>query len=386
MRTNNHTMQSIELYIGLDVHKDSTTIAVADPGSRGEIRLFGSISSDIDRLEKALRRIGKAHPNARLHVAYEAGPCGFVIARRLKQLQVPCLVAAPSLIPKQPGSPFKTDKRDACTIARLLRAGELTAVYVPEPTDEAIRDLCRARTDAVDDQRRSRLRLKSFLLRHGYRYQGKANWSQPHMRYLRELVLPHPAMKAILEEYLQAIDAAHDRVQRIEASMLSLLETWRLKPAVQALMAFRGFQLVAAMVTVSELGDIHRFEHPRQLMTYLGLVSVEHSSGPKQRLGSISRCGNGHQRWILTECAEHYLQPPKVSKELSRRQQGQPAAVRALSWKAQNRLHLRFSRLLGRRLPRNKAKVAVARELCGFIWALLRTQPCYTTPVPTSQN
>src|SRR5512140_1758050 len=377
MRTNNHTMSSITLYLGLDVHKDSITIAIAEPGPKGEIRVFGTITNGIDRLEKALSRIRKAHPGAHLEVAYEAGPCGFVIARRLKQLNVPCLVAAPSLIPKQPGSPFKTDKRDARTIARLLRAGELTGVYVPEPTDEAIRDLCRARTDAVDDQRRCRFRLKAFLLRHGYRYQGKANWSQPHMRYLRELVLPHPAMKAILEEYLQGIDAAHNRVQRIEASMLTLLESWRLKPAVEALMAFRGFQLVAAMITVSELGDIHRFQHPRQLMTYLGLVPTESSSGQRQRLGAISRCGNAHQRWLLTECAEHYATPPKVSKELSRRQEGQPESVRTLSWKAQNRLHLRFHRLLARRLQRNKAKVAIARELCGFIWALLRTQPCY---------
>jgi len=373
-------MQTITLYLGLDVHKDSITIAIAQPGPKGEIRLYGSITNDLGRLEVALGRIRKAHPGASLEVAYEAGPCGFGIARRLKQLQVPCLVAAPSLIPKQPGSPFKTDKRDARTIARWLRAGELTGVYVPEPTDEAIRDLCRARTDAVDDLRRCRLRLKAFLLRHGYRYQGKANWSQPHMRYLRELVLPHPAMKAILEEYLQGIDAAHERVQRLQASMLHLLETWRLKPAVQALMAFRGFQLVAAMITVSELGDIHRFAHPRQLMTYLGLVSTEDSSGPRQRLGKISRCGNSHQRWLLTECAEHYVLPPKISKELSRRQEGQPPEVRALSWKAQNRLHLRFSRLLARRLPRNKAKVAVARELCGFVWALLRTQSCYTQP------
>ena len=374
-------MKAITLYVGLDVHKDSITIALAEPGSKGEIRLLGTITNDVDRLEKALQRIRKAHPGAHLEVAYEAGPCGFVIARRLKQLKVPCLVAAPSLIPKKPGSPFKTDKRDACSIARLLRAGDLTAVYVPEATDEAIRDLCRARTDAVDDHRRCRHRLKAFLLRHGYRYQGKANWSQPHMRYLRELVLPHPAMKAILEEYLQGIDAAHQRVQRIEASMLNLLQTWRLKPAVEALMAFRGFQLVAAMITVSELGDIHRFEHPRQLMTYLGLVPTESSSGSHQRQGAISRCGNGHQRWLLTECAEHYARPPKISKELSRRQQGQSDSVRALSWKAQNRLHLRFMKLLGRRLQRNKAKVAIARELCGFIWALLPAQDCYKQPV-----
>ena len=374
-------MKAIRLYIGLDVHKDSITIAIAQEGLKGEIRLFGTITNSIHALERALIRIRQAHPGtAVLEVAYEAGPCGFGIARRLRQLAIPCLVAAPSLIPKQPGAPFKNDKRDARAIARLLRAGELIGVYVPEPTDEAIRDLCRARTDAVDDLRRCRLRLKSFLLRHDYRYQGKANWSQPHMRYLRELVLPHPAMKIILEEYLQGIDAAHQRVQRIEASMLALLESWPLKPAVQALMALRGFQLVAAMITVSELGNIHRFEHPRQLMTYLGLVSAEDSSGPHQRLGPISRCGNGHQRWLLTECAEHYFLPPKVSKELSHRQEGQPEHVRALSWKAQTRLHLRFHRLLGRRLPRNKAKVAIARELCGFIWALLRTQPCYQLP------
>lgn len=372
-------MKAITLYIGLDVHKDSITIALAEPGSKGEIRLFGTLSNDLHALEKALSRIRIAHPGVQPELAYEAGPCGFVIARRLKQLGVPCLVAAPSLIPKQPGAPFKTDQRDARAIARLLRAGELIGVYVPEPTDEAIRDLCRARTDAVDDQRRCRFRLKAFLLRHGYRYQGKANWSQAHMRYLRELVLPHPAMKTILEEYLQGIDAAHARVQRIEASMLQLLENWRLKPAVQALMAFRGFQLVAAMITVSELGDIHRFEHPRQLMTYLGLVPTESSSGPHQRRGPISRCGNGHVRWLLSECAEHYALAPKISKELSARQEGQPQAVRDLSWKAQNRLHLRFSRLLARRLQRNKAKIAVARELCGFLWALLRQLECYQT-------
>ena len=379
-------MSNITLHLGLDVHKDSIAIAIAEPGPKGEVRSFGTITNDLHALEKALTRIRKAHPEAQLEVAYEAGPCGFVIARRLKQLKLPCLVAAPSLIPKQPGSPFKTDQRDSRSIARLLRAGELTGVYVPESTDEAIRDLCRARTDAVDDLRRCRLRLKAFLLRHGYRYQGKANWSEPHMRYLRELVLPHPAMKAILEEYLQGIDAAHQRVQRIEASMAMLLETWRLKAAVRALMAFRGFQLVAAMITVSELGDIHRFPHPRQLMTYLGLVSTEHSSGPRQHLGAISRCGNGHQRWLLTECAEHYALPPKVSKELARRQEGQPQVVRDLSWKAQNRLHLRFTRLLVRRLQRNKAKVAIARELCGFIWALLRTQSCYTQPEPNTSS
>jgi len=312
-----------------------------------------------------------------MRACYEAGPCGFGIARRLKQLGVECEVVAPSLTPTRAGERVKTDKRDARKLARLLRAGELTPVYIPEPTDEAIRDLCRARTDAVDDRRRSRHRLKGFLLRHGYRYQGKSAWSGAHMRYLRELVLPHPAMKVILEEYLMAIQAAGEQVQRCEVAMRDLLEQWRLAPAVRALMAMKGFQTVAAMILGSELGAINRFTHPRQVMAYLGLIPSENTSSDKRRQGAITKCGNAHARWLLVECAQHYVAPPKVSKELSRRQQDQPREVRAISWRAQNRLHGRFRRLAARRLQRNKALVAIARELCGFIWELLRTQPCY---------
>jgi len=191
-------MMDLTLFVGLDVHKKTISVAVVEAAAGAVVRFYGTIANTPDSVRTLCRKLSK--DGQQLHFCYEAGPCGFGIARRLKQLKVPCLVAAPSLIPKQPGSPFKNDKRDARSIARLLRAGELTAVYVPEATDEAIRDLCRARTDAVDDQRRCRHRLKGFLLRHGFRYQGKANWSQPHMRYLRELVLPHPAMKTILEE------------------------------------------------------------------------------------------------------------------------------------------------------------------------------------------
>ena len=197
-------------------------------------------------------------------------------------------------------------------------------MYIPDATDEAIRDLCRARSDAVDDRRRSRHRLKGFLLRHGYRYQGKSSWSAAHERYLRELVLPHPAMKVILEEYLQGIAATGERIARCEEAMGDLLEQWRLAPAVRALMAMKGFQTVAAMILVSELGEMHRFTHPRQMMAYLGLVPTENSSSERRRQGRITKCGNAHARWLLVECAQHYATPPKVSKELSRRQQGQP--------------------------------------------------------------
>ena len=367
-----------ELYLGLDVHKDSITMAVAEEGRTGEVRNIGVISNDLQALEKFIARLRKAHgKEVIIRACYEAGPCGFGIARRLKQLGVECDVVAPSMTPTRSGDRVKTDKRDARKLARLLRAGELTAVYIPEATDEAMRDLCRARTDAVDDRRRSRHRLKGVLLRHGYRYQGKSSWSAAHERYLRELVLPHPAMKVILEEYLQGIAAAGERITRAEAAMHELLEKWRLAPAVRALMAMKGFQTVAAMILVSELGEVHRFAHPRQVMAYLGLVPTENTSNDNRRQGHITKCGNAHARWLLVECAQHYATPPKVSAHLSRRQQGQSKEVRAISWRAQLRLHSRYNRLLARRLLRNKAMVAIARELCGFVWELLRTQPCY---------
>ena len=373
-----------ELYIGLDVHREAVAIAVAEQGRKGEVRDYGQISNDLHALERFITRLRQTHgKRVTLRACYEAGPCGFGVARRLQQLGVECAVVAPSLTPTRAGDRLKTDKRDARKLARLLRAGELSAIYIPEPTDEAIRDLCRARSDAVDDRRRSRHRLKAFLLRHGYRYQGRTSWNAAHERYLRELMLPHPAMKVILEEYLISVQLAGERIARTEAAMSELLGKWRLEPAVRALMAMKGFQTVAAMIVVSELGAVDRFTHPRQVMAYLGLVPSEKSSSDRRRQGAITKCGNAHARWLLVECAQHYAAPPKVSKELSRRQQNQSRAVRALSWKAQNRLHQRYCRLMARWLQRNKVIVAVARELCGFIWELLRTQECYHSPSPS---
>ncbi len=376
----------IVLYIGLDVHKDSISIAVAESGRDGKVYSYGKISNSLHAVDKLIVRLRKQYgKDVRLSFCYEAGPCGFVLVRRLLQLGHDCIVVAPSKIARKPGDKVKTDKRDAEKLAKAHQAGSLDAIYIPEATDEAIRDLCRARTDAVDDQRRARQRLKAFLLQHGYHYQGKAHWGQAHMRYLRELVLPHPAMKAILEECLMAVNDAGARVARCEQTMSDLLPSWRLKPAVDALMAFKGFQIVAAMITVSELGVLPRFDHPRQLMGYLGLVPSETTSSTNRRQGSITKCGNPHARWLLIECAQHYATPPKVSKQLSRRQEGQPDSVLKISWKAQNRLHSRFTKLAARRLHRNKILVAIARELIGFIWEALRDLSCYQAEVPSEQ-
>ena len=369
-------MNKTELYIGLDVHKETITATVAEGNRNGEIRQVGTITNDLHAVEKLLARTRKSR-DVTLHVGYEAGRCGYGIARRLQQLGVECTVVAPSLIPRKAGDRIKTDKRDAANLARLLRSGDLSAVYVPDATDEAIRDLCRARTDAVDDRRRSRQRVKSFLLRNGYRYTGKATWSPAHIRYLRELTFANPAMKIIMEDYLCAVDGAHERVMRCEQGMRELLATWQLRPAVEALLAFKGFQLVAAMITVSELGNILRFEHPRRIMSYIGLVPTESTSADSRHQGGITKCGNPHLRWLLAEVVQHYANPPKVSKELSLRQEGQSRRVKEISWRAQNRLHTRFKKLTARKLHRNKTLTAMARELTGFIWELLREVPCY---------
>jgi transposase len=360
-------------YVGLDVHSVSTVIAVADGGRSGEVRLYGKVSSDLHALEKVLGKLGGE--DVVLHVVYEAGPTGFVVYRRLQQLGIDCAVVAPSKTPQCKGVRQKTDRRDAVMLARLHRAGELTGIHIPDAVDESIRDLTRARADAVHDLTGAKQRLKAFLLRQGYRYSGKANWSEAHQRYLRELVLPLPALKAVLEEYLLAIDQAVHRVERLDELLAVQVLQWRMYPAVEALMCLRGFQLTAAAVLVAELGDVRRFAHPRHVMAYLGLVPKENTTGDTRRLGGITKAGNAHARWILIEVIQHAYLPPKVSAPLALRQQGQPQAYRELSWKIQTRLHQRGWHLLRRGVMKAKVNVALARELCGFVWDLLGRVP-----------
>tara|TARA_R110002096_G_C14565744_1_gene720223 strand:+ start:163 stop:1308 length:1146 start_codon:yes stop_codon:yes gene_type:complete len=362
---------NIKLYLGLDVHKNSIVVASAladgtEPQSYGK---WGGSNLSVERgLLKVRKKFGV--DKSEISIVYEAGPSGFVLARRMLQLGYHCIIVGPSEVPSKAGDRVKTDKRDARKLARLHRAGELTAIHIPEARDEAVRDLCRARTDAMQALTRSKQQLGMFMLRNGYRYDGKTNWTQAHMNYLRRTRMQHPAQQLVLEEYVLEVDSGIERVNRIEKQMIELLPNWEREAYVRALMSFKGFKEVAAMTIISELGDISRFKHPRQLMGYLGMVPEESSSGEKRRQGGITKTGNGHARWMMIECASHYNHAPRVSPQLSARQAGQSREVRCIAWRAQNRLNYRFRRLAARQLHRNKIVVAIARELCGFLWEL----------------
>jgi len=361
----------IKLYIGIDSHKASNSIAFAFSGSR-DPEYIGKFSADIGRFMQAMYKVMRKHNLSKdeIKLCYEAGPTGFVLARRLIGLGFDCIVAAPSLIPVQKGNRLKTDKRDARKLAKLLRSNDLTPVYIPDVADEVIRDVCRGRTDAVNERQRCQKQLGAFLLRNGYHYTGATRWTHKHMTYLRDLVLPDPAQKLVREEYLQRIDFMTQQIDRMEEQMNVLLQGWQRRPLVEALMGFRGFRDLASMIITSEIGDFTRFEHPKSLMAYLGLVPGEESSGTTRRQGPITKCGNSHARWILVECAASYNMPPKVGRELSARQEGLSREVKALSWKVQNRLSRRWYRLQMRGVLYNKIRVAVARELSSYIWDL----------------
>ncbi|MGH9313450.1 MAG: IS110 family transposase [Vicinamibacterales bacterium] len=364
--------QSTPLFVGLDVHKDSIAVAhargdAAPPVFVGEI---GSRQVDIDQLLRRLR--GKA---ATLQVAYEAGPSGYGLYRYLTDKGVACQVVAPSLIPRKAGDKVKTDRRDAVTLARLLRSGDLTAVYVPSVEDEAIRDLCRARDAARLTMKNAKLRLKSFLLRLGRHYVGRADWNEAHRRYLAKVVCPTPVQQIVFQEALKAVDEQVDRLTRLEAELQDLGPTWRLYPVVQALQALRGVQWLVAITVVAELGDLTRFDSPRQLAAFVGLIPSEYSSGSSRRQGGITKAGNGRARRALIEAAWAYRHPAKVSQHIQTRIDALPKSIQDIGWKAQVRLCKRFRRLVARGKHPNVVVTAIARELIAFMWAISKAVP-----------
>jgi transposase len=352
------------LYVGLDVHKDSITVAYA-PGA-GDVELLGKIGTthaDIDRLCKRLQ--SKAR---HVCVVYEAGSCGYGLYRQLVQKGFDCMVCAPSLIPKKPGERVKTDRRDAIKLVRALRAGDLSAVYVPSVEDEAFRDLARAWVSAKDDLKRARQRLKAFLLSHGVRYTGRADWGPAHRHWLSAYAFDGAWQQLAFDELRRTIEDRLAQCDRLEAALREAVLSWRFYPAVLGLQAMRGVQFTTAVGMLAELGDLSRFAHPRQLMAWLGVTPSEHSSGEKRRQGSITKTGNSYARKLLVEAAWSYQHPARVSPEIQRRHEGIPKPIVDRAWDAQVRLCRRYRKLIARGKEKNIAVVAVARELAGFIW------------------
>jgi transposase len=351
--------------VGMDVHKDSIDVAIADAK---EARLFGRIGGEAAALDRAIRKLRAVHRDPVF--VYEAGPCGFWIYRRLRAQGLGCMVVSPSMTPRRAGDRVKTDRRDALQLARLARAGELEPIYVPDSRDEAIRDLVRAREDAVNMQRQARQRLQALLLRNEIRYVGKSSWTAAHRRWIAHLKLPDPAQQIAFEEYVAAVEEAGARLERLASAIAAQLEHWRWRPLVEALQAFRGISAIHAVRIVAELGDLTRFASARRLMGYLGMIPSEDSSGRRRRQGSITKAGNSSARRAFIEAGWAYAHPARVSWVIARRQTGLARNVTDLAWRAQLRLCARFRKLSARGLNRNKIVVAIARELSGFVWAL----------------
>jgi len=357
------------LYVGLDVHKETITAAVAPYGEE-EVRFIGTISNNSVALESLLRRLTSSGGIARF--AYEAGPGGYTLYRYLREKGYECMVAAPSLIPRRSGERVKTDKRDALMLARLYRAGELTGIYVPEKDDEAIRDLFRLRCVAKRAEKQARQNLLSFLLRNGIMYSGTRHWTKTHWRWLHKLSLPHPVQQLTLQEHIDAILQCQSRVMRIDGMLQQSVKNWRHEALVRRLQMLRGISFLTAAGLASELGDLRRFSSARQLMAYAGLVPSESSSGQKTRRAGITKTGNSNVRWLLIESAWSYRLKARKSAYLLRRQPEASEEAKELSWKAQVRLCGRYQRLYMRGKPKGKVITCVARELAGFIWALGR--------------
>jgi transposase len=367
-----------ELFVGIDAAKVKNAIAVAESGRNGEVRYLGEFDNTPDAVSKLVRKLSERYET--VHFCYEAGPTGYGLYRQIRALGQDCTVVAPSLIPRRPGDRVKTNRRDAQSLARLLRADELTAVWVPDETHEAVRDLVRTRAMAIEDYRRKRQHITSFLLRHGRIYLGGTTWKGRHLRWLDGQNFPHAAQRFAFQEMLNAMRAAAERIERLETALAEVVPTWSMAPVVAAFQAMRGVGFLTASAFVAEAGDLRRFDHPRQLMAFLGLVPSERSTGDTRRQGGITKTGNSSARKALVEAAWTYRHSAGIGDKHQRRQRGLPPQVRDIAWKAQSRLCARYRRLLARGKRNTIVVAAIAREIAAFLWAIARhVEPA---PVP----
>jgi len=355
-------------YVGLDVHKATVCVAVAESGRGGEVRQVGVFQNRPEILCKMAAKLGRG--GRRLSFSYEAGPCGYGLHRLLTACGHSCVVVAPSLIPMKSGDRVKTDRRDAMMLAKLHRAGELTAIWIPDATHEAIRDLVRARATAGRVLSKARQHLQGFLLRHDRIYRGARAWTQAYWRWLTTVRFEHPAQQIVLQDYIHAVEDAEARRDRLTRQIEEMLPGWSMAPVVAALQAMRGVALVVAVTVVAEVGDFRRFANARQLMAYLGLVPSEHSSGSTIRRSGITKAGNTLVRRVLIEGAWTYRMTARVSRKLHDRLEPLSPVIRGIAWKAQVRLCARYRRLAASGKPKVVVTTAIAREMVGFIWAI----------------
>jgi transposase len=362
------------VYVGLDVHKETIAVAIASAG-REEPAYRGEIAHTRKAVGKLIERLSKEFDGQVLLFCYEAGPCGYGLYRQILEAGHECEVVAPSLIPKKAGERVKTDRRDALKLARYLRAGDLTAVWVPDEEQEAMRDLCRARSDMKSQERKAQQQLNAFVLRHGHHWPAsKTRWTATHFNWLEALKFAHDWQQVVLQEYVNAVKAASLRVADMMGQMERVLPHWRLAPVVNSLTALRGIDKLSAMTLLAELGDISRFQSPRQLMAYLGLVPGEHSSGARRRQGAITLTGNRHARRTLIESAWSYRFPARQTAHLRRKAVNASDEAKAIGWRAQKRLCGRYRTLTQAGKNTKLVCVAIARELAGFVWGIVRQE------------
>jgi transposase len=360
-----------EAFVAFDTSKLRNAVAIADGDRGGEVRFVGEIENSAAATAKLVRKLARQYE--RLTFCYEAGPTGYGLQRQIEKLGHQCIVVAPSLIPKRPGDRVKTNRRDAVSSAKLLRAGELIAVWVPDNGHEAMRDLTRARETAMRDLRAKRQQISGFLLRQGRHYQeGRKAWTNIHKAWLMRQKLDHPEQRLVFEEMMLAMRQAEERLARLEQAIRVAVPEWSLAEVVTGLMAMRGMDLISAASFLAEMGDLSRFRTPSELMAYLGLVPSEDSTGGTIKRGPITKAGNRRARRMLVECAWAYQHPPRVGRAKQAKVAAAPRAVREIAWKAQHRLHGRYRTLIRKGKLKNVAITAVARELAGFIWAVSR--------------
>jgi transposase len=357
-------------FVGIDTSKLRNSIAIAEEGRGRDVRYLGEIDTTEAATRKLVAKLAAKYNH--LTFCYEAGPTGYGLYRLIKSLGHECFVVAPSLIPKKPGDRVKTNRRDAVGMAKLSRAGELTAVWVPDERHEAMRDLSRAREAARKDLKGKRQQISSFMLRLGRHYPGKKTWGPAHMNWLVLQKIEHREQRIAFEELLEAVRQENERVERLEQAIREAVPDWSLAEVVTALQAMRGIDLVAAVVVLAEIGDLSRFQNPRELMGYLGLVPSEDSTGDSVRRGGITKAGNGRARRILVEAAWSYRHPPRVGREKQVKVAAAPKPVREIAWKAQMRLCRRFRSLTRKGKRPTVVATAIARELSAFIWAINR--------------